>query len=126
MGRLWIGAAIAGASLLAGSGAWAHHSGAMFDGKKVVTLTGTVKEMQWVNPHSWLEINVPGPGGKTVQWSVELAGPDALLRAGYRKSNPKAGDKVTVEAHPLRDGRRGAAIISIKLADGKVIGRNNQ
>ena len=60
-----------------GMGAYAHHSGAMFDGKKTVELTGTVKEMQWVNPHSWLEIDVPGQKGKPVHWSIELAGPDA-------------------------------------------------
>lgn len=116
--------ALAGASLLllASGPANAHHSGAMFDAKKTVTLTGTVKSFEWTNPHSWLEITVPQAGGKTLQWSIELNGPEALFRQGFRPNMPKAGDKVTVVAHPLRDGRRGGAVVSVTLPNGKFIG----
>ena len=89
---------------------------------KTVSLTGTVKSFEWTNPHSWLEIEVSGPGGKPTQWSIELNGPETLFRQGFRPDNPKVGDKVTVVAHPLRDGRHGGSVVSVKLADGKFIG----
>ena len=115
--------ALAGASILLAAGpASAHHSGAMFERQKTVSLTGTVKSFEWTNPHSWLEIMVPGKDGKTVQWSVELNGPDTLFRQGFRPNMPKAGDKVTVVAHPLRDGRRGGSVVSVLLPNGKFIG----
>jgi len=115
-------AAIAGAGLLAlGHPAFAHHSGAMFDGRKTVTLTGTVKSFEWTNPHSWLEVMVPTKGGQPVQWSIELNGPESLFRQGFRPDMPKAGDKVTVVAHPLRDGRHGGSVVSVLLPNGKLI-----
>jgi hypothetical protein len=115
--------ALAGACLLAlASPAAAHHSGAMFDARKTVTLTGTVKSFEWTNPHSWLEIMVPQKAGKPLQWSIELNGPESLFRQGFRPNMPKMGDKVTVVAHPLRDGRRGGAVVSVLLPNGKFIG----
>jgi hypothetical protein len=65
----------------------AHHSGAMFDDKKEVTLTGVVKEFQYTNPHSWLLVDVPGADGKVTTWGFEAEGPTTLLRAGIRKSD---------------------------------------
>ena len=107
--------------LFAGGPAAAHHSGAMFDAKRTVTLTGTVKSFEWTNPHSWLELMVPGKNGKLSQWSIELNGPATLHRQGFRADNPKKGDKITVVAYPLRDGRPGGAVVSVLLADGKLI-----
>lgn len=99
---------------------WAHHSAAMFDFSKTVTLQGTVKEFQYTNPHSWLQVLVVGPDGKTVEWGFETEGPSTLLRAGIKARTFQPGDKVTVVANPLRDGRPAGAWISATLANGAV------
>jgi Family of unknown function (DUF6152) len=100
--------------------AWAHHSAAMFDFSKTVTLQGTVKEFQYTNPHSWLQVLVVGPDGKTVEWGFETEGPSTLLRAGIKARTFQPGDKVTVVANPLRDGRPAGAWISATVANGVV------
>ena len=87
----------------------AHHSGAMFDDKKEVTLTGVVKEFQYTNPHSWLLIDVKGADGKVTTWGFEAEGPSTLLRAGIRKSDFAPGTPVTISGNPMRDGRPAAA-----------------
>ena len=112
----------AGALVLASaSGALAHHSGAMFDAAKEVTLQGTVKEFQYTNPHSWLVVNVPDASGKVTEWSFEAEGPSTLLRAGIKKSSLQPGEKVTVKGHPLKDGRPGAGLVNVTKADGSVL-----
>lgn len=112
----------AGALLTASAGAaLAHHSGAMFDAAKEVTLSGTVKEFQYTNPHSWLVVNVADAGGKVTEWSFEAEGPSTLLRAGIKKSSLMPGDKVTVKGHPLKDGRPGAGLMNVTKADGTVL-----
>jgi hypothetical protein len=114
--------AIATAALAASAGsAFAHHSGAMFDAAKEVSLQGTVKEFQYTNPHSWLVVNVPDASGKVVEWSFEAEGPSTLLRAGIKKSSLMPGDKVTVKGHPLKDGRPGAGLMTVVKADGTVL-----
>lgn len=100
--------------------AWAHHSAAMFDFSKTVTLQGTVKEFQYTNPHSWLQVLVVGPDGKTVEWGFETEGPSTLLRAGIKARTFRPGDKVTVVANPMRDGRPAGAWISATAANGAV------
>jgi len=87
----------------------AHHSGAMFDDKKEVTLTGTVKEFQYTNPHSWLLVDVKGADGKVTTWGFEAEGPSTLLRAGIRKTDFAPGTEITITGHPMRDGRPAAA-----------------
>src|SRR6201986_499476 len=84
--------------------ALAHHSGSMFDPTKTVTLEGTVKEFQYTNPHSWLEIVVIGADGKAVEWGFESEGPSTLLRAGIKAKSFTPGEKVTVVGHPMKDG----------------------
>ena len=98
-----------------------HHSFAMFDSDKTVEFTGTVKELQWTNPHSWLEIIVTGADGKETVWAFEMGSPGGLARVGWRPRTVVPGDKVTVTGHPLRDGTSGAQFISVKLPDGKVL-----
>ena len=105
---------------LLGSIAVAHHSGAMFDHSKTITLKGTVKEFQYTNPHSWLQVLVTGADGKTVEWGFESEGPSTLMRVGIRAGSFKPGDKVTVLANPMRDGRPAGALLSVTTADGKV------
>jgi hypothetical protein len=98
----------------------AHHSAAMFDMSKTVTLQGTVKEFQYTNPHSWLQVLVVSPDGKTVEWGFESEGPSTLLRVGIKLKTFQPGDKVTIVAHPMRDGRPAGAWISATKADGTV------
>src|SRR5258705_10319471 len=88
--------------------ALAHHSFAMFDAQKTVTLEGTVKEFEWVNPHSWLRIMVNDEkAGRPVLWAIELSSPSRLVAMGMRADSVKAGDAVSVTIHPLKDGARG-------------------
>jgi hypothetical protein len=110
-----------GAALVA-SPALAHHSAAMFDRESEVRIMGVIKELQWTNPHAWIELEVPN-SGKTVQWSVELDSPNILARYGWTSSTIKPGDRVTITCHPLKDGRPGGSYVSIYLPDGKVLGR---
>jgi hypothetical protein len=104
---------------MAGS-ALAHHSAAMFDFSKTVTVQGTVKEFQYTNPHSWLQVVVVGPDGKTVEWGFETEGPSTLLRSGIKAKTFQPGDKVTIVASPMRDGRPAGAWLSATKADGTV------
>jgi len=84
----------------------AHHSAAMFDMSKTFTVQGTVKEFQYTNPHSWLQVLVMSPDGKTtVEWGFETEGPSTLLRVGIKSKTFQPGDKVTIVAHPMRDGK---------------------
>ena len=97
---------------------WAHHSFAMFDMTKDLTLNGTVRQFRWESPHSWLQIIAQDSSGKSVEWSVEMGAPNALYRRGWRQASAKAGDKVSVVVHPLRDGRAGGSLVSAVLANG--------
>jgi hypothetical protein len=99
--------------------ALAHHSFAMFDADKTVELNGTVKEFQWTNPHSWLQVMVTDDKGVTKEWSLEMGSPGGLARNGWRPKTVVAGDKVTVSIHPLKDGSAGGQLLKAKLADGR-------
>jgi hypothetical protein len=93
--------------------AMAHHSGAMFDAKTTVKVTGKVREFQYTNPHSWLLVDAQDAAGQPVIWAFEAEGPSTLLRAGIKRTTLKPGDAVTVATHPLRDGRPGGAWICL-------------
>ena len=102
------------------SPAVAHHSGAMFDEKKEVTLTGVVKEFQYTNPHSWLIVDVKGADGKVTTWGFEAEGPSTLQRAGIRRSDFAPGTPVTITGHPMKDGRPAAAWVkATRMTDKK-------
>jgi hypothetical protein len=106
--------------------ALAHHSFAMFDADKTVTLSGTVKEFEWVNPHSWLRVMVnDDKSGKPALWALELSSPSRLITMGMHANSVKPGDVVTVTFHPMKDGSRGGQFIQAKLPDGKDIIRAN-
>jgi hypothetical protein len=116
------GGALAGLALAlvpAGPAA-AHHSFAMFDQKKVMTLDGTVTQFQWTNPHSFIEIDV-GSGPKATHWSIELNSPNNLKRQGWSRESLHAGDKVSLRMNPLRDGSKGGLFLDVRLANGKVL-----
>ncbi len=106
--------ALAGALLFGASPAFAHHSFAMFDFTKTVTITGTVKEFQWTNPHVVLWVNVEGKDPKTPDvWWLEMTSPGNLTRSGWNRKAVNPGDKVVVELNPLRDGKLGGALIKV-------------
>jgi hypothetical protein len=99
----------------------AHHSVSMFDSEKSVTLSGTVREFQFTNPHCFIQLMVPSEGGM-VEWSVELASPAHLIRSGWKRNTLKAGDKITVIIRPARAGGNGGLFLSATGEDGKPIG----
>jgi hypothetical protein len=94
--------------------ALAHHSFAMFDFAKVVTIKGTVKEFQWTNPHVILWVNAEAAAGEAAAvWSLELTSPGNLTRGGWDRKVLSAGDKVSVNLNPLRNGNHGGALIQV-------------
>ncbi|HEU4679229.1 MAG TPA: DUF6152 family protein [Terrimicrobiaceae bacterium] len=99
----------------------AHHSFAMFDNQKDVTLEGTIKEFQWTNPHSWIQVMVKDPSGKEVEWSIEGGSPNSLSRNGWKRTSLKPGDKVVVVTHPLKDGSPGGSLVSVSV-NGQLVG----
>jgi hypothetical protein len=109
-----------GTAALAGP-AFAHHSFAMFDAQKTVTLNGTVKEFEWTNPHSWIRVMVEDSGGTARQWAIEMNSPAQNAQRGWRSDTLKPGDKVTLTIHPLRDGARGGQFIGVVLAGGQTL-----
>lgn len=98
----------------------AHHSFAMFDQKKIVTLEGTVTQFQWANPHAFIELDVVS-GGKSQHWSIELNSPNNLTRQGWRRSSLRPGDRITVRIAPLRSGHPGGLFLDLRKADGTVL-----
>src|ERR1700742_1591259 len=107
-------AGVAAVSLSAAAPASAHHSFAMFDNQKNVTLEGTVKEFQWTNPHSWIQLVVKDPAtGKEVEYSIEGGSPNGLSRAGWKRTSLKPGDKAVAIIHPLKDGSNGDSLVSV-------------
>jgi hypothetical protein len=87
----------------------AHHSAAMFDPSKDVTVEGTIKEWQWQNPHTWAQVMTPSPRG-LIEQGFELGSPNTLVRNGFKSTSFLPGDKVTVVYHPRRDGTLGGEV----------------
>jgi hypothetical protein len=104
----------------AASGVQAHHSfAAEFDVDKPLTLEGTVVKMEWVNPHSWLHIDVPKKDGGMERWRIEGGAPSALLRRGWNRNSLPAGTKVVVQAYAARNGEKYANARDIVFPDGR-------
>jgi hypothetical protein len=100
----------------------AHHSFSMFDMEKEVAYNGTVIEYRWVNPHVHMILQVdPGTGDPSTEgtWDIEGASTNIMARQGWTKAMFKAGDKITVVGHPLKDGSKGASMFYVVLPDGK-------
>jgi hypothetical protein len=109
------------AAVLVASPSFAHHSFAMFDAQKTMTLDGTIKEFQWTNPHCWVQILVKSPSGDLIEWSLEGTSPNRFARSGWTRNSLKPGDKATVTFHPLKDGTAGGSMMTVSV-NGKVIG----
>jgi Family of unknown function (DUF6152) len=97
----------------------AHHSGAMFEKEKTITVEGVVKQFQYTNPHSWLLVDVKNKDGSVTTWGFEAEGPSTLQRAGIRPSDFTAGTKLKITGHPMKDGSPAAAWVEATRADGK-------
>jgi hypothetical protein len=100
--------------------AFAHHSFAMFDADKKITLEGTVKEFQWTNPHSWILMTVGAD-----QWAIEMGAPGGLARQGWVPKTLTPGMKITAIIHPLKDGTHGGQFMAVTLPDGTLKGNPN-
>jgi hypothetical protein len=100
-----------------------HHSGAMFDTSKQVTVTGRISEFNWNNPHASFKVDVTNSDGVVEVWAVEMGSPNNLIREGWKRTTIKPGDEVTVTVKPLRDGRPGGLYVGITLADGHSLGQ---
>ena len=120
-------ARIIGAAMLAAVGVasttpvLAHHSFAMFDMSQQKTITGTVVDFQWTNPHSWIWIAMPTASGVAEQWGVEGMSPNLLERRGWSKNTLKVGDKVSIVIHPVKNGGKGGSFVSVTLPSGTVM-----
>ena len=120
------GAALLGALVvLAPDLALAHHSFAMFDHVNRVTLTGTVTDFQWTNPHVFIEMEVQDAKGDATHYTVECASPNVLTRVGWKFNLIKRGDKVTVLINPLRNGQPGGMLETVTLSDGRIFSDSN-
>jgi hypothetical protein len=111
------------AATLAGffsAAASAHHSNAMYDRDKEVVVAGTVREFQWTNPHTFIELVVDSPSGPQ-NYTIEGATPGVLRRQGWKFNSLKPGDKVVVKFHPLKYGKLGGGLVSVSK-DGVILG----
>jgi uncharacterized protein DUF6152 len=96
----------------------AHHSFAMFDREHTVVISGVVRDFQWTNPHSWIQVTVTDAAGKVAEWSLEGGSPGILSRNGWKRTSLTPGEKVTIELYPLKSGEAGGSFIEVKKADG--------
>ncbi len=121
LSNLWPVAAVLAGALAGAAPAMAHHSTAMFDMDHEVQLTGTVKDFQWTQPHTWIDFEAPNASGGVDQYGIEGMSPSYLGRNGWSKHTLSPGDKVTVSIHPLKDGRKGGFDASITWPNGKTM-----
>jgi hypothetical protein len=106
--------------MLAALPVWAHHSFASeFDVTKPVKLQGTVTQMEWINPHSWIHIDVKNPDGTVTNWMIEGGSPNALLRRGFTKHSLEPGTQIVVEGYQAKDGANRANGRDLTFPDGK-------
>ena len=116
---------ILAAALMVAGPAFAHHSFAMFDYNKEVTLVGEVKEFKWTNPHIHVYLRAPDVTGAMAEWEIEGATPDNLKRQGWSRDTFKPGDKVTIVVHPLKNGTTGGMLVKATHSDGRAVGGRN-
>ncbi len=109
-----------------GMPAWGHHSfSAVFDEDSPVEITGTVTEVEWMNPHAWIYIDVEAGNGEVVNWAVELGSPNGLTRRGWSRNTVRIGEVISVSGYRARDGSTRGSVRSITLADGREMTGNS-
>jgi hypothetical protein len=101
--------------------AWAHHSHANYEAVDTITVTGTVTDYQWINPHTWIYITVMGEDGVPQEWALESGSTGQLTRRGWHAESMKPGDTITALIKPLKDGSYGGVLGIITLADGTAL-----
>ena len=102
------------------SSALAHHAfAAEFDAKKSVNFTGTITKMEWINPHTWLHVDVKQPDGKMVNWAIEAGTPNVLFRRGFTKESLLPGTEIKIDGYQAKDGSHRANGRDLTFADGK-------
>jgi hypothetical protein len=100
----------------------AHHSFAPFDLARNITLKGTIKEVQFTNPHVWLQVLIPNERRGQTEWSIEAGAPGMLLRTGWKPNSLRAGDAVTIVTHPAKSGGPTGSLVSVTTSDGRILG----
>jgi hypothetical protein len=109
-------------ALCVAAAAHGHHSVAGIATNETITKEGIVKQFKWANPHSWMEVEVANAKGGTDIWNLEMNPPSYLVRAGWKSTSVKPGDKITFTARPFINGDPGGIFVSLTLPDGKVLG----
>jgi hypothetical protein len=125
MERIMKALAVGGmAAVLFAAPAVAHHAFAMFDQSKVVYLSGTVKQFEFVNPHAWLQVAIVNDKGDPVTWSFEGGSPSELVSLGWAPDHPRVGEAIEVGFRPMKDGSRGGQLMSVKFPNGQKVCSN--
>ena len=117
-------------SLIFSMSCLAHHSAALWDADKRLTLHGTVRQFQWTNPHCFIQLLVPAGGSADSsappqEWSIEMSSPYQVLTGGWKPGILKPGDKIEVTVKPARDGSHSGSFVSALGIDGKPVGQGN-
>jgi len=102
----------------------AHHSFAVFDQTKVNYVRGTVKDFEWINPHTWLHMELAGANGAVTIWTFEGGSPEQLASLGWRPEILHAGDRIEIGFRPLKNGEHGGQLMSVKFANGQHVCSN--
>lgn len=114
---------LAAVGMLLAAPAWTHHSTAMFDNTRKMSVEATVKKLEWTSPHAWLQILIVNDKGETEEWGLEMGTPAAMMREGWKPRSVVPGDKVTVVMNPLKNGEHGGNLVTVTKADGTVLGK---
>jgi hypothetical protein len=121
MKPLLLSVSLLAAGAILPAAAVAHHSGAMYDPGKTITLTGPIKDFHWMNPHAVIEVMAPDAAGIDQVWNIECSTPNILVRGGWSIHSLKAGDMVSIQVHPMKNGGAAGLVLQVKTASGALL-----